>query len=118
MVCFSGGPPAPRAALFLAAGRAPPPPTEIDRRAAADTMTSAHSSKLGYSAPGDKTGNLRPLIAVSGHSTWTLSPRLPPVNRLAQTERTVRSPTYIYGLHFFHQSRFYLNKERVSLEAD
>jgi len=29
--------------MFLAA-RAAPPPTEIDRRAAADTMTSAHSS--------------------------------------------------------------------------
>ena len=31
--------------MFLAARAAPlPPPTEIDRRAAADTMTSAHSS--------------------------------------------------------------------------
>src|SRR6218665_2671232 len=29
---------------FFGTGGAPPPPTEIDRRAAADTMTSAHSS--------------------------------------------------------------------------
>src|SRR6218665_1833989 len=29
---------------FLWTGGAPPPPTEIDRRAAADTMTSAHRS--------------------------------------------------------------------------
>src|SRR6218665_3843253 len=33
-----------RARLFFGPGGAPPPPTEIDRRAAADTMTSAHSS--------------------------------------------------------------------------
>src|SRR6218665_3674477 len=33
-----------RRRLFWTGG-APPPPTEIDRRAAADTMTSAHSSK-------------------------------------------------------------------------
>src|SRR6218665_4043184 len=32
---------------FFWTGGAPPPPTEIDRRAAADTMTSAHS----YSRP-------------------------------------------------------------------
>src|SRR6218665_672164 len=31
---------------FFWTGGAPPPPTEIDRRAAADTMTSAHSSSL------------------------------------------------------------------------
>src|SRR6218665_1361402 len=31
---------------FFWTGGAPPPPTEIDRRAAADTMTSAHSSTL------------------------------------------------------------------------
>jgi len=29
---------------FLAARAVPPPPTKIDRRAAADTMTSAHGS--------------------------------------------------------------------------
>src|SRR6218665_2264550 len=31
---------------FFWTGGAPPPPTEIDRRAAADTMTSAHSSMM------------------------------------------------------------------------
>ena len=31
---------------FFLTGGAPPPPTEIDRRVAADTMTSAHSSTL------------------------------------------------------------------------
>src|SRR6218665_1235422 len=38
-----------------------------------------------YSAPGDKTGNLRPLVAVSGHSPWTFFPGLPPMNRLTCT---------------------------------
>src|SRR6218665_3333179 len=33
-------------------GGAPPPPTEIDRRAAADTMTSAHSSRSGSCGQG------------------------------------------------------------------
>src|SRR6218665_1875869 len=33
-----------RARKFFWTGGAPPPPTEIDRRAAADEMTSAHSS--------------------------------------------------------------------------
>src|SRR6218665_3794928 len=41
--CF--WPPTPRRrGRFFGPGAAPPPPTEIDRRAAADTMTSAHSS--------------------------------------------------------------------------
>src|SRR6218665_3576296 len=35
---------APRRRRFFLTGGAPPPPTEIDRRAPADTMTSAHSS--------------------------------------------------------------------------
>src|SRR6218665_3353832 len=33
---------------FFCTGGAPPPPTEIDRRAAADTMTSAHSSSHNH----------------------------------------------------------------------
>src|SRR6218665_3154757 len=56
--CF--WPPTPRRAAAAAAPpppptfldrRAPPPPTEIDRRAAADTMTSAHSSSWFMSVP-------------------------------------------------------------------
>src|SRR6218665_1931094 len=43
---FLAAPAAPRRRRrqFFWPGGAPPPPTEIDRRAAADTMTSAHSS--------------------------------------------------------------------------
>src|SRR6218665_2930077 len=40
--------PPPPGGCFLGPGGAPPPPTEIDRRAAADTMTSAHSSTLEW----------------------------------------------------------------------
>src|SRR6218665_4048911 len=43
--CF--WPPPPRRRRFFWTGGAPPP-TEIDRRAAADTMTSAHSSNANY----------------------------------------------------------------------
>ena len=45
--CF--WPPTPRRRRFFWTCGAPPPPTEIDRRAAAaDTMTSAHSSTRAY----------------------------------------------------------------------
>src|SRR6218665_2106134 len=43
--CFSRPRPPRR---FFGTGGAPPPLTEIDRRAAADTMTSAHSSTMQY----------------------------------------------------------------------
>src|SRR6218665_1567110 len=38
--------PPPPGLFFWGPGGATPPPTEIDRRAAADTMTSAHSSTM------------------------------------------------------------------------
>jgi len=37
-------PPTPRRGRFFGTGGSPPPPTKIDRRAAADTMTPAHGS--------------------------------------------------------------------------
>src|SRR6218665_2098587 len=43
--CFWPPTPRRRRRRFFWTGGAPPPPTEIDRRAAADTMTSAHSSR-------------------------------------------------------------------------
>src|SRR6218665_2704050 len=44
--CFWPPTPRRRRRQFFWTGGAPPPPTEIDRRAAADTKTSAHSSSL------------------------------------------------------------------------
>src|SRR6218665_381300 len=70
---------------------------------------------LGYSAPGDKTGNLCPLVAVSGHSAWTFSPGLAPMNKLTEPEITVKllfsdhtffiNPASISTKNMFHQMR-------------
>src|SRR6218665_3301609 len=49
--CFGPPPPPPRRRHFFWTGGAPPPPTQIDRPAAADTMTSAHSSTSAKGRP-------------------------------------------------------------------
>ena len=47
-----------------------------------------------------------------------ISPGLPPVNMLMYAKITVRSPTSIYDQQCFHQSRFHLNKERVTCTSN